>query len=155
MFNQQHQIIDNFTNMRARGLITFHCQFCRRKHLPGVGTGMTGDVFLAFTQSNAGCCNSTNSDRNRTHRLSRTKMSTEPCSRKYIDTIKYDIAEEEIQFLISSKPLQTRNRCLPTHIAIYNHFASLFINSKFKIAMYTVMAIQSWLFSGALRSRSD
>ena len=55
MFNQQHQVINNFTNMRGRGLITFHCQFCRQQHLPGVGTGMTGDVFLAFTQRNAGC----------------------------------------------------------------------------------------------------
>ena len=31
MFNQQHQMIDSFTNMRARGLITFHCQFCRQQ----------------------------------------------------------------------------------------------------------------------------
>ena len=70
MFNQQHQIIDNFTNMRARVLITSH-GFVVSKHLPGVGTGMTGDVFLALTQRNAGCCNSTNSDRSRTRRLSR------------------------------------------------------------------------------------
>ena len=77
MFNQQHQVINNFTNMRGRGLITFHCQFCRQQHLPGVGTGMTGDVFLAFTQRNAGCCDSTNSDRNRTRRLSRSHI-TEP-----------------------------------------------------------------------------
>ena len=53
----------------------------------------------------------------------------------YIDTAKYDIAEEEIQFLVSSKPLQTKTRCLPTHIAIYNHLRHCFINSKFKIAM--------------------
>ena len=52
--------------------------------------------------------------------------------------------KKKYKFLVPSKPLQTKNQCLPTHIAI--HFASLFINSKFKIAMYTVIAIKSWLF---------
>ena len=65
---------------------------------------MTGDVFLAFTENNAGCCNSTNSDRNLTRRLSRTKMSTEPYMQPtYVDTAKYDIAQEEIQLLLQTK----------------------------------------------------
>ena len=68
---------------------------------------MTGDIFLAFTQRNAGCCNSTNFARNRTQ--GRKWALSHKCNRKYIDTAKYDIAEEEIQFLISSKPLQTKN----------------------------------------------
>ena len=88
----------------------FTVSFVVSKQLPGVGTWMTGDIFLASPkETQVAVIVRTLTATGLVVYQGRKWARSHKCNRKYIETAKYDIAEEEIQFLVSSKPLQTKN----------------------------------------------